>query len=167
MIKTSALLLSLSVFPAHAYEGFRCIPSLRETRMQVLVGEKNVELRITNAGGYKFMPQFEGPTSVFNLAFHKMQGEDLSDLGDVFTYSWPKEKCQIDSKNFLFNCQGEATEKVAGINSFGISTTEILERYQGQVWEKRKYRLSVEKGNMYFVTFEFFTQNCEEFQKLL
>lgn len=163
MKKSLAVLLCFASFATHAFEGFRCIPSLRETRMQVLVKENEVELRVTNAGGYKFMPQFDGPTSVFNLAFHKMQGEDLKELGDVFIYSWPKDKCQVDSKNFTINCQGEALQKIGAISSYGISTTEVLERHQGQVFEKRRFRLSVETGNFYFVSMEYFTQNCETF----
>lgn len=160
---TLALLLTFLTFSTYAAVGFRCIPSLRETRIQILEHEKEIELRVTNAGGYKFMPQFDGPTSVFNLAFHKMQGEDLTGLGDVFIYSWSKDKCQLDPKNFIVNCQGEALQKIDGVSSFGISTTEVLERFQGQIYEKRKFRLSVEKGNFYFVTMEFFTQNCEQF----
>jgi hypothetical protein len=163
MKKALTFVLCFASFATHAFDGFRCIPSLRETRIQVLVREKEVELRVTNAGGYKFMPQFDGPTSVFNLAFHKMQGEDLEGLGEVFIYSWPKDKCQVESSKYLINCQGEAQQKVSGISSYGISTTEILERAHGESYEKRRFRLNVENGNIYFVSLEYFTQNCETF----
>lgn len=147
---------------AYAYEGFRCIPSLRDTRLQVLVQDENIELRVTNAFGYKFMPQFSNG-SVFNLAFFKMQGQDLEGLGDVFSFSWPREKCELDSKNFILNCQGEAITKVNEITSYGISTTEITEKLQDKKYEKRRFRISTLKDNLYFVNLEFYTQNCEKF----
>jgi hypothetical protein len=157
-------LLFLFVAPSSfAYEGFRCAPSLRETRFQVLVKDQNVEIRVANPLGYKFMPQFSSPLSVFNLSFAKMQGEDLSGLGESFAFSWPREKCDLETDDLMITCQGEAQEMVNGIKSYGISTTEITEKYQREKFEKRRFRLSVEKENLYFVNLEFFKQNCEKF----
>src|SRR3954470_3708865 len=85
---------------AFAYDGFRCIPSLRDSRIQVLVIDNFVEVKVINGSGYKFMPQFSAPASQFNLAFFKMQAEDLSGLGDMFAYRWPRDKCELDSKNY-------------------------------------------------------------------
>jgi hypothetical protein len=153
-----ALFLSL---PSFAYEGFYCFPSFKSTRMEVLVKEDKVQLTVVNPMGYKFMPQFGSAGSVFNLSWFRMQGEDLEGLGDKYFFSWPREKCQIDSKNFLINCQGEAIEVVSDIKSFGLSTTEIIERYQGDVYEKRRFRQTLDKENIYFVDFEYHTRNCE------
>jgi hypothetical protein len=158
-------LVLLSQTFAHAYDGFRCIPSLRETRLQILVKEETIELYVVNAAGYKFMPQFSTPASVFHLGFFKMQGEDLIGLGDSFAFTWPKDKCELDSKNFVINCNGETLKKVNDINSYGLSTTEIVERHQNTVYEKRRFRLSAEKDNMYFVNLEFYKENCERFNK--
>lgn len=155
-------LMSASI-NAYSYEGFRCIPSLRETRFQVLVQKEEVQLLVVNAMGYEFMPQFDGPQSVFNFSFNKMQGEDLKDLGDSFIFSWPKEACQVDSDKFIVNCRGEAKTAVKNIKSFGLTTTEITEKYDGQVYEKRKFRLSLEQGNIYFIALQFDTKSCEKF----
>ena len=157
---TFILLFSQTSF---SYEGFRCIPSLRETRIQVLVKEKNIEVLVVNAAGYHFMPQFSTPASAFNLSFNKMQAEDLMDLGDAFMFSWPKDKCELDSGNFTLNCQGEAVQKVKSVASYGISSTEITEKYQNESYKKRRYRLAVEKDNIYFVNLEYYTKNCEKF----
>lgn len=85
------------------------------------------------------------------------------DLGDAFTFSWPKDKCELDSSNFTLNCQGEALQKVKSVASYGVSSTEITEKYQNESYKKRRYRLAVEKDNIYFVNLEYYTKNCEKF----
>lgn len=158
------LLILLMSGSAFSYEGFHCIPSLRQTRIQVLVKEKNIELLVVNPDGYDFMPQFDSGAK-FSLAFNKMQAEDLKDFSDAFIYTWPREKCNLDASNFTVNCSGEAINKVQAIKSYGISTTEVTEKtHGGEIYEKRKFRLSAEKDNMYFVNLEFYKQNCESFQ---
>lgn len=157
------VLLSLSTLTLQAYEGFQCVPSLRETRLQILVQGEDINLTVTNAMGYDFMPQFDGPSSIFNISWHKMQGEDLKDLGDSFTFSWPKSSCQLDTENFKINCRSEAKALVKSVKSYGLTTTEVTERYEDDTYEKRRFRLSLEKVNMYFVSLEFNKQNCEKF----
>lgn len=159
------LLTSVFLFSglSYAYEGFRCFPSFRETRLQILVVDDQVELLVVNPSGYQFMPQFASG-SAFNLSFFKMQADDLKALGDTFIFRWPKDQCELDSKNLVVNCQGKALLPVETLNSFGISTTEILERYQNEITEKRRYRLIVQKENTYFVNLEFYRQNCEKFE---
>ncbi len=164
MKNSYSVLALLFSFPALAYEGFYCFPSFKSTRMEVLVKENKIQLTVVNPMGYKFMPQFSSAGSVFNLSWFRMQGEDLEGLGDRYFYSWPREKCELDSKNFLINCQGEAFEAVSDIKSYGLSTTEIIERYQGEDYEKRRFRQTLDKENIYFVDFEFHTKNCEAFK---
>lgn len=147
----------------HAYEGFRCVPSMRDTRFQVLVTEKTVELLVTSPMGYNFMPQFESPQSVFHQGFNKMQGEDLKALGDQFQFIWKKEGCQVDSKQFKISCLEPAALPVKDIKAYGLTTTEVVEKYGEDTYEKRKFRLSLEKGNMYFVSQQFEIRNCEVF----
>ena len=147
-----------------AYEGFYCIPSLRQTRIQVLAIENDIEIRVVNPAGYEFMPQFDGSGSQFSLAFNEMQAEDLKELGEVFVFRWPKEKCNIDSINLTINCDGEALNKVGSIKSFGISTTEISEKSRNETYEKRKFRMSAEKDNIYFTSLDFYKENCERFK---
>jgi hypothetical protein len=148
---------------SQAYEGFRCIPSLRQTRVQVLKKDKKIELMVVNPSGYDFMPQFDAAGSAFSISFNKMQAEDLKSLGDGFTYSWPEEKCKIDTDNLTVSCSGEAEGAVPAIKSYGLSTTEVTEKYEKDVYEKRRFRLSVENSNTYFVNLEFYKQNCEKF----
>ena len=148
---------------AQGYEGFHCIPSLRQTRIQVLVKESNIELLVVNAGGYAFMPQFDNGGTQFSLPFSKMQAEDLAGLSEAFIFSWPKERCNVDSARYVVDCSGEAAQVVNGIKTYGISTTEVTEKTRDALYEKRKFRLSAEKDNIYFVNLEFFTQNCEKF----
>jgi hypothetical protein len=148
---------------AFSFVGFHCIPSLRETRMQVLVQNEEVQVLVVNPSGYAFMPQFDGPNSVFNISFNKMQGEDLKDLGDSFFFSWPKSACQIDSDKFTVSCRSEAKLAVNGIKAFGLTTTEVIEKYEGETYEKRKFRLSLEQSNIYFVTLQFDTKSCAKF----
>lgn len=167
IISFLVLIFASQGYSAHAvvssFEGFRCIPSMRETRVQVLVQKDEVQLSITNPMGYDFMPQFDGAQSIFNFSFNKMQGEDLKDLGEFFTFSWLKESCKLDSENFTVNCRSQAQADVKGIQSFGLTTTEITEKYDGESYEKRKFRLSLEKGNIYFVSLEFDKKSCEKF----
>ena len=160
---TVFLLLALNISIAQAYEGFRCIPSMRETRIQVLVQGEEIQFLVINAMGYDFMPQFDGPSSVFNISFNKMQGEDLKDLGDSFTFSWPKESCKLDSKHFTISCRSEAKALVKSVKSYGVTTTEVTEKYENETYEKRRFRLSLEKDNMYFVSLQFDTKFCEKF----
>ena len=158
-IFTILVLLSSTAF---SYEGFHCVPSMRETRMQVLMQNDEVQVLVVNPSGYTFMPQFDGPHSVFNISFNKMQGEDLKELGDSFIFSWPKSSCQIDSEKFTISCRSEAKVAVKGIKSFGLTTTEVTEKYENETYEKRKFRLSLEQSNVYFVTLEFGTNSCEK-----
>lgn len=160
---TSALvwfLLSQNVF---AYEGFRCIPSIRQTRIQVLVVGENIEILVVNPSGYEFMPQFDGAGSQYSLAFNRMQAEDLKELGDGFIFKWPREKCTLNSDNFEINCEGLATNQIGAIRSYGLTTTEIAEKSKLGSYEKRKFRFSAEKENMYFASLEFYKQTCEKF----
>ena len=151
-------------YQALAADGFHCIPSLRQTRLQVLKKENVVELLVVNPDGYEFMPQFDGPSSAFSLAFNKMQAGDLKGLGDYFVFSWDAKNCDVDSEQFVVNCRGEARTDVRGIKSFGVTTAEIREKTQNEVYEKRRFRLNVEKENNYFVSLEFYTPNCEKFE---
>ena len=162
MITKAALLIFFITPAVYAYEGFRCFPSFRQTRLQILVKDKTVELLVVNPGGYEFMPQFDGSGSQYLLAFNKMQAEDLKELADGFIFTWPKEKCKLDTDNFEINCSGEAIKPVKSIKSFGISTTEVVEKYNGEIYEKRKFRLNVEKDNIYFVNLEFYKTSCEK-----
>ena len=162
-MKTLIFLLSLAT-TAHGYDGFHCIPSLRQTRLQVLVKDFNVELLVVNAGGYAFMPQFDSGGAQFSLSFNKMQAEDLAGLSEAFIFSWPKEKCSVDSTRFVVDCSGEAAQTVNGIKTYGISTTEVTEKTRDALYEKRKFRMSAEKDNIYFVNMEFYVQSCEKFK---
>ena len=162
----SAAVVSLFVsLNAFSYEGFRCIPSLRQTRIQVLVVGENIEILVVNPSGYEFMPQFDGAGSQYSLAFNRMQAEDLKELGDGFIFKWPKEKCTLKPENFEVNCEGLATNQIGPIKSFGFTTTEITEKTNSDVFEKRKYRFSAEKDNLYFASLEFYKQTCEKFSK--
>lgn len=160
--------IAVSIFVSqigYTYEGFRCIPSLRQTRIQVLVVGENIEILVVNPSGYEFMPQFDGSGTQFSLAFNRMQAEDLKELGDGFIFKWPKEKCTLKPENFEINCEGLATNQIGPIKSFGFTTTEITEKTNAAVYEKRKYRFSAEKDNLYFASLEFYKQTCEKFSK--
>lgn len=159
----SGLIFLASSMSVNAYEGFACIPSEKETRIQVLVQDKKIEVRVTNPRGYDFMPQFEGPSSPFSISFQKMQAEDLKSLGDVFTYSWPKDKCQLNVEKYTLDCQSEAETDVKGIKSFSLTTSELTEKHLEELTEKRKYRFVLEQGNIYFVTLNFDTSRCFKF----
>lgn len=154
------LLLPLS---AISYEGFRCIPSLRQTRLQVLVVGEHLEIMVVNPSGYEFMPQFDGAGSQYSLAFNRMQAEDLKEFGSGFTFRWPKEKCTLNSENFEVNCEGLALNQIGPIKSYGFTTTEVTEKIKSDVYEKRKFRFSAEKDNFYFASLEFYKQTCEKF----
>lgn len=158
------LFLAILILPliSNAKEGFHCIPSLRQTRIQVLDKGESIELLVVNPDGYDFMPQFDAG-SRYSLAFNKMQATDLEGLKDYFIYSWSKKDCKLDSGNFVINCSGEALTKVNNIKSFGVGTTEVTEKTQDRQYEKRKFRLNVEKDNLYFVNLEFYMQNCAKF----
>jgi hypothetical protein len=165
MKKSIFLFAIFASVSANAYEGFYCFPSFRSTRMEVLVVEDKIQFTVVNPMGYKFMPQFSSSGSIYNLAFFRMQGDDLQDLGDRYVFSWPREKCQLESSKFLISCQGEALAPVGEVKAFGLSTTDIIERTLDQVYEKRRFRQTLDKDNIYFVDFEYHTMNCEKFKK--
>ena len=155
--------LYLISFSATAYEGFLCVPSIRESRIQVLVVKDDIQVLVNNPSGYDFMPQFDGPSSIFNISFNKMQGEDLKELGDSFSFQWPKTACQLDVEQFTVSCRSEAANLVKSIRSFGITTTEVTEKYDGEIYQKLKFRLSLEKDNLYFVSLQFNKKSCQKF----
>lgn len=160
----SAAVVSLFVsLNAFSYEGFRCIPSLRQTRIQVLVVGENIEILVVNPSGYEFMPQFDGAGSQYSLAFNRMQAEDLKEFGDGFIFKWPKEKCKLNTADFDINCEGLAANQIGPIKSFGLTTTQITEKSNSGSYEKRKFRFSAEKDNLYFASLEFFNQTCVKF----
>ncbi len=148
---------------SQAVDGFRCVPSFRDTRFQVLKTEQKVEVLVTNPSGYKFMPQFDGPSSQFHVAFNEMQAKDLVGLGNVFTLKWPKENCKMDTSKFTLSCSGISEISVPGMKSYGLTTTGITETYESEIYEKRKFRISLEKENFYFVSLQFDTKTCEKF----
>lgn len=142
--------------------GFRCWPSVKDTGILVLEKNDIISISIENGMGYKFMPQFEGGSSLYSLDFFKMQGEDLSGLGDRFNFSWKKSNCELNTAQFNVSCSGESSNQVSDIKSYGLSTTEIIEKYSSGKSEKRRFRFSMEKINFYFVTLEFDLNTCEE-----
>ncbi len=146
----------------NAYEGFRCIPSIRDTRLQVMVRDNQIEALITNGMGYEFMPQFEGPSSAYLISFNKMQAADLKDIGDMISLKWPKEKCTLDTEKFTLTCSGIAESSVKSIEGLGLTTTEITEKYETETYAKRKFRFSLHKDNYYFVSLVFDIKNCEK-----
>lgn len=163
MPKIILVLTVLFGVKSFSFEGFHCVPALKQTRLQVLAKEDQIELLIINPMGYDFMPQFDLNRSSYLLKFDQMQADDLQNLGDVFTFKWPKSSCKIDTSNFTVNCTGEAESTVKDIKSYGLSTTEIIEKTTDSKYEKRRFRLNVEKGNLYFVNLEFLTSNCAVF----
>jgi len=156
-------ILMLTSFRAQAVQGFRCFPSMRETRLQVLVKDNTIEALISNPMGYEFMPQFDGTSSAFQLAFHKMQADDLKSLGEQFSITWPKDKCQLDVNTFNLDCDGTSEISKSDVKSYGVSTTQISETYAEDSYQKRKFRFSLEKDNFYFVSLQFDIKSCEKF----
>lgn len=163
MPKIIVLLIMLFGMKSYSSEGFHCVPSLKQTRVQVLVKEGQIELLVINPMGYDFMPQFDLNRSSYLLKYDQMQADDLRNLGDVFTFKWPKSACKVDSNNFIVNCTGEAKGAVQDIKSYGLSTTEITEKNRDSIYEKRRFRLNVEKDNIYFINLEFLTSSCAAF----
>lgn len=157
------LLGILFAAPAKAYEGFRCFPSFRETRLQILVKDDKIEALVTTPMGYQFMPQFDNPGSIYNLAFNKMQGEDLKSLGEQFLITWPKEKCKLNPEKFTVDCDGISEISKPEVKSYGLTTTAITETYAEAIYQKQRYRFSLEKDNFYFVALEFNAKSCEKF----
>lgn len=163
-LKSSYLLLFLLISSTgKAIQGFSCIPSARETRIQVLIDENTVKMTIVNPMGYQFMPQFDNATSVFNIPFLSMQGEDLKDLSDGFTVSWPKKLCTVDTTNFTIGCTSEALNKINSIKPLGLTTTEITEKYEAEIYSKRKFRFTLENINVYFLSLQFDTRTCKKY----
>ena len=109
------------------------------------------------------MPQFDGPSSQFDGAFNEMQAKDLEGLGNSFTIKWPKENCKMDTGKFTLSCSGISEISVPAMKSYGLTTTEITESYENKIYEKRKFRISLEKDNIYFVSLQFDTKTCEKF----
>lgn len=145
-------------------EGFYCLPSLKQTGLRVEKSDTTVKIEIKNPMGYDFMPQFDGPTSASSLSFQKMQFEDLKELGSFFVFEWDISKCQLDAKNKSVNCDGASENKVKSIQSFYLSTTEVTEKIRNDQSAKFKYRLNLDKeGSLYFVSLEFYDQNCKSF----
>ncbi len=158
------VLMALFISEVSFAEGFYCLPSLKQTGFRVEKSEKAVKIVIKNPMGYDFMPQFDGPTSASSLSFQKMQFEDLKDLGSDFVFEWDLSKCQLDAKNKTVNCDGASENKVKLIQSFYLSTTEVIEKIRNDQSAKFKYRLNLDKdGTMYFVSLEFYEQNCKSF----
>ncbi|MBC7742394.1 MAG: hypothetical protein H7061_09365 [Bdellovibrionaceae bacterium] len=164
-MKILIILFSLTSSLALSYEGFRCVPSARSTRFQVLVQEAQIEILVTNPTGYSFMPQFDSGGTLFNISFNKMQAKDLEELSEQFAFTWPKDLCKVDSENFKVSCNGIATNLVKSIKAFGITTTEMTEKYEEDIYIKRKFRFSLEKDNMYFVSQEYDIKFCQKFTK--
>lgn len=60
---------------------------------------------------------------------------------------------------------GAATKKSAGIESFGLSTVQITEKYKDQTYQKNRYRINFERdGNTYFSSLDFFEFHLREFE---
>lgn len=151
---------------ANADKGFYCIPSLKQTGLQVISDGKTVSVSVRNPMGYEFMPQFEGPVTAQSIPLQKMQYEDLKKLGDGFTLQWPVAACQLDAVAKSIDCDGQPLQKISDIETNLVSTTLISEKSRGQSYDKQKYRFSFEKeGNFYFVSMEFYSLNCKSFDK--
>lgn len=159
LLAVGFLLMAMSAF---AKEGFYCIPSIKSTWILVEKKADVFTVIVKNPMGYDQMSQFDGPTSPFTVPFQKMQFEDLKGLGNEFILEWPTEKCDYDNKEKTLFCSGAASKKSAGIESFGITTVQVTEKYKDQTYQKNRYRINFEKdGNTYFSSLEFFNTTCE------
>lgn len=152
----------LTVTVVKAKEGFYCIPSMKSTWIYVEKKSDVVVVSIKNPMGYQQMPQFDGPTAPSSLPFQKMQFDDLKALGDGFVLEWPVSQCEYNNAEKTLFCNGAATKKTAGIESYGLSTVQVTEKYLTETYQKNRYRINFEKdGNIYFSSLEFFKSTCE------
>ncbi len=153
--------------------GFRCIPSMKETRLQILQestkSDQGVVVRITNPMGFSMMPLLEGPVSQFQIPFLKMQAEDLQVLGDVFEIYWKKDQCQqLDWAKMRISCQGQGQLRLpvnsAKVTPMLMSSFSILEQAIDTETNFLKYRFVLEAaGNYYFVTLVYPAKSCASF----
>lgn len=152
----------ISTAAVHAKEGFYCIPSMKSTWIFVEKKADVVTIVVKNPMGYEQMPQFDGPTSQSSLPFQRMQFDDLKALGREFVLEWPAEQCEYNNKEKTIFCNGAATKKTAGIESYGLATVQITEKYKTETYQKNRYRFNFEKdGNIYFTSLDFFNSTCE------
>lgn len=158
------LLGHLITINSFAFDGFICNPSDRQTRVQFLEINDQIEIRVTNPAGYEFMPQFDGPVSKFSMGYQKFQYDSLEALGDIFTITWPKKSCALDSKKFNIKCGGDGQLSVKNIQANGIETIKVTEEYYFGTYESRKFRFSFNKeGSYLFSTLQFNIDNCKAF----
>jgi hypothetical protein len=154
------MLVSLNIYA----EGFYCLPSLKQTALRFEKIDGINKLTVQNPMGYDYMPQFEGPTSLSSIPMQKMQFDDLKDLGSAFMFEWLDSRCTTDVINKTVNCDGASENKVKGIQSFYLSTTKIEEKNRQDKYKKFRYRINLDmQGSIYFVTLEFYDQNCKSF----
>lgn len=163
MIRFLFVLIFMNVvsLAASAKVGFYCIPSMKSTWIYVEKKIDVVTIVVKNPKGYDQMPQFDGPTSPVTIPFQKMQFEDLKALGDEFVLEWPIARCEYNNEEMTLFCNGVASKKSAGIESYGFNTIQITEKYKDQSYQKNRYRINFEKdGNTYFASLDFFTTTC-------
>lgn len=147
---------------AQAKEGFFCIPSMKSTWIYVEKKSDQFVVTVKNPMGYQYMGQFDGPVSPSSLPFQKMQFDDLKDLSDQFSLTWPTSSCEFNAAEKTLFCNGSAQKKIAAIEAHGINTIQITEKYQTDTYQKNRYRINFEKdGNTYFVSLDFFNSTCE------
>lgn len=141
--------------------GLRCIPSSRSTGLYITENNEMITLTVQNPMGIEFMPQFEGPLSIADLNFLKNQQEDTLHLGDQFSFSFKKSQCQTNFSNFQVDCDGPSENSLNQFKALSLSTTITREERKKEITFKRKFRLSIEKENIYFLTYEFNLINCK------
>jgi hypothetical protein len=145
-----------------AREGFFCIPSMKSTWIYVEKKTDQFVVTVKNPMGYQYMGQFDGPVAPSSLPFQKMQYNDLNELSDEFSLSWPASSCEFNGDQKTLFCNGSAQKKIKAIQSNGISTIKVIEKYKTESYEKSRYRINFEKeGNTYFVSLDFFNSTCE------
>lgn len=164
-MKTLLLALTAAVvLPATAHAGsIACQADPRDVSANLSWDKDQATLVVTSPMGYEALPQLEGPVSASMQGFLRMQTQDLQGLGDQFKIQWTRNRCALSEDDpWVLSCGPGELVGESGIRAIGISGAIETERRASGKYERWKLRLTMAKGNTYFVTLALPKEFCRK-----
>jgi hypothetical protein len=150
-----------------------CQQNLRDVAVTVLWKDKKVTMRVQSPMGFNYLPLIDGPLRPSMLKWAEYQIQQLKNLSDDFTISWPDDKCEwnlsSNSTKTRLECSGLAESTVKGVQFYTLSVSRLVESTLKEEWATRRFRLGTavdgdSGSDFFFVTIPVPESGCHDYE---
>lgn len=159
--------LTFGVFSTAQASSYRaqCIGNGGKLSLVFYTNGDKLVMKYGNARGAADFPFYEGTVTKSSMPFIKMAEQELSEIDQEITVTWPVDKCSFSEETpLLMNCNGAGTfilpEKTK-LETYTLTTTKTVEESLTYSYETFKVRWGVEGENLHHsIVMPFDPKNC-------